>query len=54
MSTVTTNAELQKLRTQVISAGVSSTTPVHVESALGAIVRDVEGKNILISAAASR
>ena len=47
MSTVTTNAELQKLRTQVISAGVSSTTPVHVESARGAIVRDVEGREYI-------
>jgi 4-aminobutyrate aminotransferase/(S)-3-amino-2-methylpropionate transaminase len=47
MSTVTTNAELQKLRTQVISAGVSSTTPVHVASARGAIVRDVEGRDYI-------
>jgi 4-aminobutyrate aminotransferase/(S)-3-amino-2-methylpropionate transaminase len=42
-----TNAELQKLRTHVISAGVSSTTPVHVESARGAIVRDVEGREYI-------
>ena len=47
MSTVTTNAELQQLRTQVISAGVSSTTPVHVASARGAIVRDVEGRDYI-------
>ena len=47
MSTVTTNAELQKLRTNVISAGVSSTTSVHVESARGAIVRDVEGREYI-------
>jgi len=47
MSTVMTNAELQKLRTHVISAGVSSTTPVHVESARGAIVRDVEGREYI-------
>jgi 4-aminobutyrate aminotransferase/(S)-3-amino-2-methylpropionate transaminase len=47
MSTVTTNAELQKLRTQVISSGVSSTTPVHVASAQGAIVRDVEGRDYI-------
>ncbi len=47
MSTVTTNAELQKLRTNVISTGVSSTTSVHVESARGAIVRDVEGREYI-------
>jgi Aminotransferase class-III len=47
MSTVTTNAELQKLRTQVLAAGVSSITPVHVESARGAILRDVEGKEYI-------
>jgi 4-aminobutyrate aminotransferase/(S)-3-amino-2-methylpropionate transaminase len=47
MSTVQTNAALQQLRTQVISAGVSSVTPVHVESARGAIVRDVEGKEYI-------
>jgi hypothetical protein len=45
MSTVATNADLQKLRAQVISAGVSSMTPVHVESARGEIVRDVEGRD---------
>jgi 4-aminobutyrate aminotransferase/(S)-3-amino-2-methylpropionate transaminase len=47
MSTVQTNAALQKLRTEVISAGVSSVTPVHVASARGAIVRDVEGKEYI-------
>ena len=47
MGTVTTNAELQKLRTQVISAGVSSMTPVHVASAQGAFVRDVEGREYI-------
>ena len=36
MSTVQTNEALQQLRNQVISAGVSSVTPVHVESARGA------------------
>jgi 4-aminobutyrate aminotransferase/(S)-3-amino-2-methylpropionate transaminase len=46
MSTVT-NEALQQLRTQVISAGVSSITPVHVESAKGAIVRDVEGREYI-------
>jgi len=47
MSTVQTNEALQQLRTQVISAGVSSVTPVHVESARGAIVRDVEGREYI-------
>jgi 4-aminobutyrate aminotransferase/(S)-3-amino-2-methylpropionate transaminase len=47
MSAITTNAELQNLRTHVISAGVSSITPVHVESARGAIVRDVEGREYI-------
>ena len=47
MSTQTTNTELQNLRTRVISAGVSSLTPVHVASARGAIVRDVEGREYI-------
>ena len=47
MALAQTNIELQKLRTQVISAGVSSTTPVHVASARGAIVRDVEGRDYI-------
>jgi 4-aminobutyrate aminotransferase / (S)-3-amino-2-methylpropionate transaminase / 5-aminovalerate transaminase len=47
MSTARTNEALQQLRTQVISAGVSSVTPVHVESAQGAVVRDVEGREYL-------
>jgi 4-aminobutyrate aminotransferase/(S)-3-amino-2-methylpropionate transaminase len=47
MSTVQTNAALQQLRSQVISAGVSSVTPVHVASARGAIVRDVEGREYI-------
>jgi 4-aminobutyrate aminotransferase/(S)-3-amino-2-methylpropionate transaminase len=47
MSIVTTNAELQELRTHVISAGVSSITPVYVASARGAIVRDVEGREYI-------
>src|SRR5512135_3321919 len=42
-----TNTELQKLRTEVISAGVSSLTPVHVASARGAILRDVEGREYI-------
>jgi 4-aminobutyrate aminotransferase / (S)-3-amino-2-methylpropionate transaminase / 5-aminovalerate transaminase len=47
MSTAPTNEALQKLRTEVISAGVSSVTPVHVASAKGAVVRDVEGKEYI-------
>jgi 4-aminobutyrate aminotransferase/(S)-3-amino-2-methylpropionate transaminase len=47
MSIAQTNAALQKLRTEVVSAGVASVTPVHVESAKGAVVRDVEGKTYI-------
>jgi 4-aminobutyrate aminotransferase/(S)-3-amino-2-methylpropionate transaminase len=47
MSTVQTNEALQQLRTQVISAGVASVTPVHVASARGAVVRDVEGREYI-------
>ena len=47
MSTVQTNEGLQQLRTQVISAGVASVTPVHVTSARGAVVRDVEGREYI-------
>ncbi|HSO20893.1 MAG TPA: aminotransferase class III-fold pyridoxal phosphate-dependent enzyme, partial [Desulfosarcina sp.] len=47
MSIVLSNKTLQELRAEVISAGVSSITPVHVESAKGAIVRDVEGKEYI-------
>ena len=47
MSTKQTNEALQQLRTEVISAGVSSVTPVHVASAKGAVVRDVEGKEYI-------
>ncbi len=47
MSTVQTNEALSQMRNQVISAGVSSVTPVHVESARGAIVRDVEGREYI-------
>ncbi|MFZ0612684.1 MAG: 4-aminobutyrate--2-oxoglutarate transaminase [Desulfobacterales bacterium] len=41
------NEELQKLRTEVLSAGLASTTAVHVASARGAIVRDVEGREFI-------
>jgi 4-aminobutyrate aminotransferase/(S)-3-amino-2-methylpropionate transaminase len=47
MSVALTNEALQKLRSEVVSAGVASVTPVHVESAKGAIVRDVEGKEYI-------
>jgi 4-aminobutyrate aminotransferase/(S)-3-amino-2-methylpropionate transaminase len=47
MNTATTNKALQDLRASVISTGVASITPVHVESAKGAIVRDVEGKEYI-------
>ncbi len=47
MNTQQTNVALQQLRTEVISAGVSSVTPVHVQSARGAVVRDVEGKEYI-------
>jgi 4-aminobutyrate aminotransferase / (S)-3-amino-2-methylpropionate transaminase / 5-aminovalerate transaminase len=41
------NIELQKLRTQVIAVGVSSTTPANFEFARGAIMSDVEGKEYI-------
>jgi 4-aminobutyrate aminotransferase / (S)-3-amino-2-methylpropionate transaminase / 5-aminovalerate transaminase len=47
MSSTPTNEALQKLRTEVISAGVSSVTPVHVASAKGAVVHDVEGREYI-------
>ena len=47
MSIAQTNEALQKLRTEVISAGVASVTPVHVASAQGAVVRDVEGREYI-------
>jgi len=47
VSIAQTNEALQKLRTEVVSAGVTSVTPVHVESAKGAMVRDVEGKEYI-------
>ncbi|MGB8427168.1 MAG: 4-aminobutyrate--2-oxoglutarate transaminase, partial [Desulfobacterales bacterium] len=41
------NEELQKLRTDVLSAGLASATAVHVASARGAIVRDVDGREFI-------
>ncbi len=39
-----TNESLTKLRNQVISSGSASIFPCHVESAKGALIRDVEGR----------
>ena len=47
MSTAQTNEALQSQRAEVISAGVTSATPVHVASARGAVVRDVEGREYI-------
>ncbi|MEW5908862.1 MAG: 4-aminobutyrate--2-oxoglutarate transaminase [Thermodesulfobacteriota bacterium] len=47
MSNSPTNEALHRFRTEVISAGVSSVTPVYVESAKGALVYDVEGKEYI-------
>lgn len=47
MSIVQTNEALQTLRTEVISAGVSSLTPIHTASARGAMIRDVEGREYI-------
>jgi 4-aminobutyrate aminotransferase/(S)-3-amino-2-methylpropionate transaminase len=41
------NQDLQTLRSQVISAGVGSVTGVYIESAKGAVLRDVEGKEYI-------
>jgi 4-aminobutyrate aminotransferase/(S)-3-amino-2-methylpropionate transaminase len=41
------NEALQTLRSEVLSAGLASTTPVHVASARGAIIRDVEGREYI-------
>ncbi len=47
MSTQKTNQALQQLRVEVISAGVASVAPLHVASARGALVRDVEGREYI-------
>jgi 4-aminobutyrate aminotransferase/(S)-3-amino-2-methylpropionate transaminase len=41
------NKDLQALRSQVISAGYASATGVYIESAKGAVLRDVEGKEYI-------
>ncbi|MFZ7127351.1 MAG: 4-aminobutyrate--2-oxoglutarate transaminase [Desulfobacterales bacterium] len=47
MSIAQTNEALQKIRSEVISAGVASATSFYVASAQGAIVRDVEGREFI-------
>lgn len=47
MSPAASNPAIQSRREKVISAGVASLTPVHVASARGAIVRDVEGREYI-------
>lgn len=43
--------ELQKRRTEVVSAGVSSTLPVYVKRAGGGIVEDIDGNSFIDLAA---
>jgi 4-aminobutyrate aminotransferase/(S)-3-amino-2-methylpropionate transaminase len=47
MSPTVSNQAIQSRRERVISAGVASLTPVHVASARGALVRDVEGREYI-------
>jgi len=47
MNCAMTNEALQKLRSQVIPTGHSSQAACYVESAKGAIIRDVEGKEYI-------
>jgi 4-aminobutyrate aminotransferase / (S)-3-amino-2-methylpropionate transaminase / 5-aminovalerate transaminase len=47
MNSDKTNSELGKIREDVISTGVASVTPLYVEFAKGAVVRDVEGKEYI-------
>ena len=47
MSLKPPNNALQELQTQVISQGHTSATSCYVESAQGAIIRDVEGKEYI-------
>jgi 4-aminobutyrate aminotransferase/(S)-3-amino-2-methylpropionate transaminase len=47
MDSMQSNEELQKRRTEVLSAGLASTTAVHVASARGAMVRDVDGREFI-------
>ena len=47
MSTAATNQSIQELRAKVIPAGHASGTTCYVESAQGAIIRDVEGNEYI-------
>ncbi len=47
MASTLTNEALQQLRTQVIPTGHASGTTCYVESANGAVIRDVEGKEFI-------
>jgi len=47
MGNCTTNKDLQIWRSKVISAGVGSTASVYIESATGATLRDIEGKEFI-------
>ena len=47
MSTKHLNDALKELRTQVIPQGHTSATTCYVESAQGAIIRDVEGREYI-------
>jgi 4-aminobutyrate aminotransferase/(S)-3-amino-2-methylpropionate transaminase len=47
MKKTETNESLNQLRAEVISHGNSSSTSVYVESAKGAVIRDVEGKEYI-------
>lgn len=47
MTEPVTNESLQEMRTNVLAAGFASGTPCYVESAQGAIIRDVEGKEYI-------
>jgi len=47
MDSMQNNQALQKRRTEVLSAGLASSTAVHVASARGAMVRDVDGREFI-------
>jgi 4-aminobutyrate aminotransferase/(S)-3-amino-2-methylpropionate transaminase len=47
MDSMQNNEALQKRRTEVLSAGLASSTAVHVASARGAMVRDVDGREFI-------
>ena len=41
------SVEMQKRRTEVVSAGVSSTLPVYVKRAGGGIIEDIDGNSFI-------